>query len=148
VELHAELPAVVTQRVDALAAGGMGFTRAARQGRHDMIDHGEIERKVANLAVERAQPIESLAAAAVVDEVAIDMQERTTVAQHTNHMRVPDLVDQRGRARHRRTSKTYYHWQNRFDMLEKVAESSAPVNEATPVNEAVIDHVLPAARAA
>jgi hypothetical protein len=33
-------------------------------------------------------------------------------------------------------------------MLEKVAESSAPVNEAAPVNEVVIDHVLPAARAA
>src|SRR5712691_7116300 len=82
VEPHAELPAVVTQRMDALAAVGMGFTRAARQSRHDVIDHGEIERKVAHLAVERAQPIESLAAAAVVDEVAVDMQERAAVALH------------------------------------------------------------------
>src|SRR5437667_12164535 len=51
-------------------------------------------------------------------------------------MRVPDLVDQRGRVRHRRASKTYYHWQNRFDMFEKLAESSAPVNEAA------VDHIL------
>src|SRR5215467_3559246 len=102
VELHAELPAVVTQSMDALAAGRMGFTAAARQGRHDVIDHGEIERMVAHLAVERAQPIESLAAAAVVDEMTVDMQERAPVAQHADHMRVPDLVDQRGRARHRR----------------------------------------------
>jgi hypothetical protein len=74
--------------------------------------------------------------------MAVDMQERAAVAEHADHMGVPDLIDQRGRVCHRRASKTYYHWQNRFDMLEKVAESSAPVNEAA------VDHILRAARIA
>ena len=53
----------------------------------------EAERAVSDLSVKPAQPIESLPAAAVVDEMAIDTQERAAVTELADHMLIPDLVD-------------------------------------------------------
>src|ERR1700704_2289805 len=95
VEFKPEFNAIHAQRTNSLLPWRIGFAGAARQGRYDVIDHRKIQGRITNSAKCRAQAIEGLPARAVVNKVTIDMKERAAIAQFTNDMPLPDLVDER-----------------------------------------------------
>ena len=101
-KLNAVGARVGAQRAYQFRAARHGRIAAAGLGRDEMVLCGEGELRIAYGTPGAAQPVESLRTGEIVDQVAIDMQQCTAVAQIGDHMVAPDLFEQRLRCGHRR----------------------------------------------
>ena len=89
---HAPALGLVAHVIEALRIGLQRFVRAAGLGRDDMVEGGERELGIAD-AVACVLDRLKAAAAAVMHEMAADVQQRVAVAQIGDDVAVPDLVE-------------------------------------------------------
>ena len=92
-QLDAPALGLVAHVIEPLRVGLQRLVRAAGLGRDDVVEGGEGEIGIAHAVarvLDRLQP----AAAAVMHEMAADVQERVAVAQIGDDVAIPDLVEQ------------------------------------------------------
>ena len=101
-QAHAELEAVVAERVDLLLRDRIG-DRKPPVGRGDVVvGCGEGGIRPPHAAAGQSQPLEGLRAGHFVDEVPVDVEQRQFAGRGADDVGVPDLVEQRaGRGGHR-----------------------------------------------
>ncbi len=92
-QLYAPALGLVAHVIEPLRVGLQRFVGASGLGRDDVVERGKGEIGIAHPVariLDRLQP----AAAAVMHEVAADVQERVAVAQIGDDVAIPDLVEQ------------------------------------------------------
>ncbi len=93
--LDAEVPGVLGQRPDLQRRFDILDAAAAVGGRHVVVDHGQCLVRCAHGAVGHAQALEGLRAGHLVNQVAVDIDQRGAVRRLFDQMVVPDLVIER-----------------------------------------------------
>ncbi len=93
-QLDAVFAAIAIQRLDLGARQRIADTSGAARGRHVVICGGQHRAGAPRLAVRQAQAFEGLGRGHLVHHVAIDVEQRGTVALVAHDVLIPDLVVQ------------------------------------------------------
>src|SRR3954469_2539147 len=97
-QMEPELATVLLHCADSFARRCVSLRRATRKRGGVVVDHPEGEFEIPHTLPALAQAVERIAAGALVDEMAIDV-DQPALAERAHHMRVPDFLEQ-GCARH------------------------------------------------
>ena len=91
----AEVPGVLSQRLHLQRGFGIRDAAPSVGGRHVVIDHGQRLLRRMHRAVGEPEALEGLRAGHLMNQVAVDIEERGAVRRFLHQMVVPDLVIER-----------------------------------------------------
>ena len=105
VQPNAELPAILAERVDLLLRDGVGNRQPPIGGRNIVVRRGRGQLGPADFAPAQAQALEGLGAGDLVDQVAVDVEDRLLAGLGVHDVVVPDFGEHGSQGRlssHRR----------------------------------------------
>ena len=102
VQRHAELFAILSQRLNLLSRDRIGDRQRSVAGRNVVIGRRKRFGRLANGPASNPKPLERLRAGHFVDQVQVDVQDRWPGLSLVDNVSVPDLVQERGGSVHRR----------------------------------------------